>query len=262
MTKAETQAAAPLQARNAPASATAASSRRLVVLVSGVFHAAYDDVLGEFEKQNEIKICSELSPSMGDSDKSVESRLSHGEDADVLIMAGHGMDEVASRQMILAGSRVESARAPAGLAMKKGAPKPDISTPDKLRDVLLSASSVGYSISASGQYVSGELFDKLRIKDKMQGKARQVKGLIPVAETVANGENQYGFQAVSEIMPVEGAELVERLPAEVEFITPVSAAVAHNSRNPGAARALLAFLTRPAMAEVLERHGLEPAKSR
>ena len=145
--------------------------------------------------------------------------------------------------------------------MTEGAPKPDISTPDKLRDVLLWASSVGYSISASGQYVSGELFDKLGIKDKMQGKARQVTDLIPVAETVAKGENQYGFQAVSEIMPVEGAELVGRLPDEVEFITAVSAAIARNSKDPGVSKALLAFLTRPEMAEVLKRHGLEPAKA-
>ena len=261
MTAEEKRTAAPVQAADAPASTGATSAKRLVVLVSGAFHAAYDDVLGDFKQQNGLEVCSELSPSMGDSDKSVESRLSRGEDADVLIMAGHGMDEITQRQMILEGSRVELARAPAGLAMKKGAPKPDISTADKLRDVLLSASSVGYSISASGQYISGELFDKLGIKDKMQGKAHQVKDLIPVAETVAKGKNQYGFQAVSEIMPVEGAELVGRLPNEVEFITPVSAAVARNSRNPESSKALLTFLTRPEMAEVLKRHGLEPAKA-
>ena len=261
MTSEQRQTAAPAQTSDASASTTANKESRLVVLISGVFHAAYDEVVEDFKAQSGSNVCSELSPSTGDSDKSVESRLSRGEDADVLIMAGHGMDEIASRQMILEGSRVELARAPAGLAMKKGAPKPDISTPDKLRDVLLSASSVGYSISASGQYVSGELFDKLGIKDKMQGKAHQVKDLIPVAETVANGENQYGFQAVSEIMPVEGAELVGRLPEEVEFITPVSAAVARNSKNPVSAKALLSFLTRPAMRGVLSRHGLEPAET-
>lgn len=179
MSTEEEQATAAPQAPDAPASPPAAAGKRLVVLVSGVFHAAYDDVLGDFEKQNGIEVRSELSPSMGDSDKSVESRLSRGEDADVLIMAGHGMDEIGSRGMILDGSRVELARAPAGLAMKKGAPKPDISTPDKLRDVLLSASSIGYSISASGQYVSGELFDKLGIKDRMGAKAHQVKGVTP-----------------------------------------------------------------------------------
>ncbi len=234
-------------------------SRELVVLVSGVFHAAYVRVLPAFERESGIKVRSELSPSLGDSPQSVVSRLARGEDADVLIMAGRGMDEIVGKEMVLDGTRVELARAPMGLAMKKGAPKPDISTPDRLRETLLSASSVGYSISASGQYVSHELFKKLGIEDQMRGKAHEVKGITPVAETVATGKNQYGFQAVSELLPVDGIELIGKLPDAVEFVTPVSAAVALKSKNPKAARSLLHFLTQHAMGPVLEQHGLDPA---
>lgn len=235
------------------------SDGKLIVLVSGVFHAAYDEVLPQFERNEGMKVKSELSPSLGDSPQSVESRLSRGENADVLIMAGAGMDAIIAKGMVLDGTRVKLARAPMGLAMKQGAPKPDISTPDRLRDTLLSASSIGYSISASGQYVSRELFKKLGIEDEMKAKAHQVKGLTPVAETVAKGENQYGFQAISELLPTAGIEIVGQLPDEVEFVTPVSAAVARHSENAGRAQALLRYLTRPEMGQVLERHGLSRA---
>ena len=247
---------------NTPASPATGSepgddARRLVVLVSGVFHAAYTEVLPAFERETGLKVRSELSPSLGDSPQSVESRLARGEDADVLIMAGRGMDEVVARRMVMDGARVELARAPIGLAMKKGAPKPDISTPDRLRETLLSASSVGYSMSVSGQYVSRELFRKLGIEAQMTGKAHEVKGLTPVAETVAKGENQYGFQAISELLPTSGIEVVGTLPDAVEFVTPVSAAVALKSKNPQGARSMLRFLTRQEMGPVLDRHGLD-----
>lgn len=235
------------------------SDKGLIVLISGVFHAAYDEVLPQFERETGIKVRSELSPSLGGSPQSVESRLSRGEDADVLIMAGGGMDAIIAGGMVLDGTRVELARAPMGLAMKKGAVRPDISTTDRLRETLLSAASVGYSISASGQYVSRELFRKLGIEDGMKDKAHQVKGLTPVAETVAKGENQYGFQAISELLPTRGIEVIGKLPDEVEFVTPVSAAVARHSRNADGARALLQFLTRSEMDSVLKRHGLDSA---
>ncbi len=235
------------------------TDKSLIVLVSGVFHAAYDEVLPRFEREAGIEVRSELSPSLGDSPQSVESRLSRGEDADVLIMAGGGMDAIIAGGMVLDGTRVELARAPMGLAMKQGAAKPDISTTDRLRETLLSASSVGYSISASGQYVSRELFKTLGIEDEMKDKAHQVKGLTPVAETVAKGENQYGFQAISELLPTKGIEVIGRLPNDVEFVTPVSAAVARHSKNVEGARALLQFLTRSEMGAVLERHGLDGA---
>ena len=231
------------------------------MLISGVFHAAYMHVLPFYEQETGFKVKSELSPSLGDSPQSVESRLTRGEDADVLIMAGHGLDEVTAKKMVMEGTRVELARAPAGLATKKGAPKPDISTPELLRETLLSSSSVGYSISASGQYVSHELFKKLGIEEQMKGKTHEVKGLTPVSETVAKGENQYGFQAVSEIFPIEGAELVGRLPDAVEFVTPVRAAVALKSKNPEGARSLLRFLTRQEMGALLEQHGLDRASA-
>lgn len=236
-------------------------AKQLVVLVSGVFHAAYTDVLPDFVRETGLTVKSELSPSLGDSPLSVENRLTRGEDADVLIMAGRGMDEVVAKKLVLDGTRVELARAPVGMAMKKGASKPDISTPDRLRDTLLAASSVGYSISASGQYVSRELFRKLGIGEQMKGKAHEVEGVTPVAETVAKGENQYGFQAISELMPTDGIEVIGKLPDAVEFVTLVSAAVARHSKNPDAARSLLRFLTREEMGPVLRQHGLNPAST-
>jgi molybdate transport system substrate-binding protein len=117
------------------------NATQLVVLISGVFHAAYMHVLPDFERETGFVVRSELSPSLGDSPQSVANRLARGEEADVLIMAGRGLDEITARNMVLAGTRVELARAPAGLAMKKGAVKPDISTPDQLRKTPAASSS-------------------------------------------------------------------------------------------------------------------------
>ena len=231
--------------------------KHLIVLISGVFHAAFDAVLPQLRSMMGVEVSTKLSPSMGDSEQSVENRLSRGEEADVLIMAGGGMDAVISKGMVLHGTRVELARAPVGLAMKAGASKPDISTVESLRATLLAASSVGYSISASGRYVSGKLFETLGIEDGMRGKAHEVEGLTPVAETVARGENQYGFQAISELMPTAGIEVIGRLPEAVEFVTPVSGAVVPHSQNVRHARLLLHLLTKPERGEVFRRHGLE-----
>ena len=93
----------------------------------------------------------------------------------------------------------------------------------------------------------------------MKGKAHEVKGVTPVADTVAKGENQYGFQAISELLPTEGIEVVGRLPAPVAFVTSVSAAVAASSKNTEGARSLLRFLKGAKMDAVLERRGLDPA---
>ena len=109
------------------------SGNSLIVLVSGVFHAVYNEVFPAFEREAGIEVNSELSPSLGDPPQSVESRLARGEDADALIMVGRGLDAIIAKDMVLDGTRVELARAPIGLAMKKGAARPDISTPDRLR---------------------------------------------------------------------------------------------------------------------------------
>lgn len=232
-------------------------AKHLVVLISGVFHAAYNELLPSFEKTSGTTVESYLSPSMGKSPDAVSSRLERGEPADVLIMAEPGLDHVISEGLADEVTRVRIARAPVGIAVRADSPKPDISTPDKLRESLLDADSVAYSISASGQYVSGELFKKLGIEDQMEGKAHEVAGTTPVAQKVADGTYALGFQSLSELGAVEGVELVGALPDPVGHSTSVAGAVASTSRNPHEANALLRFLSRPDFTSMLHKHGLD-----
>ena len=235
-------------------------SQNLIVLISGVFHSVYTELLPVFEKQSGISVESYLSPSMGHSPDSVCSRLDRGEPADVLIMAGEGLDDIIQRGIAVRDTRIELALSPVGIAVKKGSPKPDISTPEKLKQMLLTAKSVAYSISASGQYVSGELFKTLGIAEEMKGKTHEVQGTTPVAKTIADGTYQIGFQAVSELGAVAGVEIVGALPDAVALVNPVGAAIAAKSRNPHEGATLLRFLSRSAVGSTLKKHGLEPPR--
>ena len=113
---------------------------------------------------------------------------------------------------MVADSRVDLVKSPIGIAVKSGAPKPDISSSDALKRALLAAKSVAYSDSASGVYISTEMFQKLGIADEMKDKARNIPAA-PVGGVVARGDAEIGFQQISELKPVAGIDIVGPLPA-------------------------------------------------
>src|ERR1700755_1923377 len=139
----------------------AASAAEVRVMISGGLTAAYKALVPEFERATGHKVITAYGPSMGTTDKAIPVRLERGEAADVLIMVGYALDDLAKKGKVIADSRVDLVRSPIGVAVKSGAPKPDISTPDALKRALLAAKTVAYSDSASGVYVSTEMFDKL-----------------------------------------------------------------------------------------------------
>jgi molybdate transport system substrate-binding protein len=145
--------------------------------------------------------------------------------------------------------------------VRAGAPKPDISTVDALRRTLLAASSIAYSASASGVYVSTELYNRLGIEAEATPKSRRILSE-RVAAVVARGEAEIGFQQISEIIGVPGADLVGPLPAEVQQVTVFSAGVLTNARQPDAATQLIQFLASEDAAETVASTGLDPVKRR
>ena len=131
---------------------------------------------------------------------SIPDRLQRGERTDVVIMAGSGIDELIKAGRLVAGSRADLARSSIGIAVRAGAPRPDISSVDALTRALLQAKSVAYSSSVSGVYVSTELFQRLGIAAQMTAKSRKIESE-PVGVVVARGEAEIGFQQISELRP-------------------------------------------------------------
>jgi len=227
------------------------------VMISGGLSAAYKELVPQFEKMTGNTVITSYGPSMGTTENAIPVRLARGESADVLIMVGDALGVMISKGHADPGSRVDLVRSPIGMAVRAGAPKPDISTPDALKATLLHAKSVAYSDSASGVYVGTELFKRLGVASEMEGKARMIPAE-PVAGVVARGEAELGFQQISELLPIPGADLVGPLPPELQKFTIFSAALTKDSRTREQGKALIDFLASAAAAPALVKSGLEP----
>jgi molybdate transport system substrate-binding protein len=239
----------------------AAHAAEVRVMISGGLTAAYNALVPEFERQTGNKVITAYGPSMGTTINAIPVRLARGEPADVLIMVGYALDDLAKQGKVIADSRVELVKSPIGIAVKAGAPKPDISSADAVKRALLAAKSVAYSDSASGVYVSTEMFQKLGIADAMKDKAKKIPAE-PVAGVVARGDAEIGFQQISEMLPVPGIDIVGQLPPDLQKITAFSAGIATVSKEPDAGKALIKFLASPAASAAIVKSGMEPIPAR
>ena len=235
----------------------AASAAEVRVMISGGLTAAYKALVPEFERATGHKVLTAYGPSMGTTTNAIPVRLERGEPADVLIMVGYALDDLAKQGKVISDSRVDLVKSSIGVAVKSGTPKPDISTADALKRALLAAKTIAYSDSASGVYVSTEMFGKLGITDAMKDKARKIPAT-PVGEIVARGDAEIGFQQISELKPVEGIDIVGPLPDELQKITVFSAGIASVSKEPDAGKALIKFLASPAARGEIVKSGMDP----
>ena len=226
-------------------------------MISGGLTAAFNALVPEFERQTGNKVITSYGPSMGTTTNAIPVRLERGEPADVLILVGYALEDLIKQGKAVAGSRVDLVKSPIGVCVKSGATKPDISSADSLKRALLAAKSVAYSDSASGVYVSTEMFQKLGIAAEMKDKARQIPAE-PVAGVVARGDAEIGFQQISEMLPVPGVDIVGPLPPELQQITVFSAGIATVSKEPEAGKALISFLASPAARDAIVKSGMEP----
>src|SRR3954462_4180655 len=140
---------------------TTAGAAEVRVMISGGLTAAYNALVPEFERASGHKVVTAYGPSMGTTTNAIPVRLERGEPADVLIMVGYALEDLAKNGKVIAGSSVDLVKSPIAVAVKSGTPKPDISTADAVKRALLAAKTIAYSDSASGVYVSTEMFDKL-----------------------------------------------------------------------------------------------------
>jgi molybdate transport system substrate-binding protein len=233
-----------------------ADAQQVHVMTSGAFTAAFQEVAPEFERTSKMAVTTAFGASMGGAPDSIPSRLTRGEPADVVILAREALDDLVKQGRVVAGSQVDLVRSSIAMAVRTGARKPDISSVDALKRALLEARSIAYSASASGVYLSTELFPRLGIWDAIRDKSRRIESE-RVGTVVARGDAEIGFQQVSELLPIAGIEIVGPLPPAAQRVTIFSAGIAAGSKNPEAARALIRFLSSPDRAAAIARTGLE-----
>ena len=240
--------------------ASTAVGGEIRVMASGGFTAPYEAVVPEYERVTQNKVVTSYGASMGGAPDSIPMRLERGEPADVVIMASTALEDLIQQGKVVAGSRVDLVRSSIGMAVRSGAPRPDISSVEALKRALLEAKSIAYSASASGMYLSTELFPRLGIADQIKAKSQRIESE-RVGNVVARGDAEIGFQQISELLPINGIDYVGPLPPEVQRVTVFSAGVAVGAKDPESAKALIKFLASPAVHPAIIKSGLEPVTS-
>ena len=237
--------------------ASGTTGTELKVMTSGGFTAAYRELVPEFERKTGHKIVTAYGASMGNATDSIPNRLQRGEAADLVILSSPALAELVKQGKVVPGSRVDLAESIIGMAVRAGAAKPDISTVEALKRTLVSANSIAYSDSASGVYLSTELFPRLGIADKIRSKCKRIESEM-VGTVIARGDAEIGFQQMSELLPISGIDVVGPLPAAVQRVTVFSGGVTVGAHQPGIALQLLRFFTSPEAAGAIGRSGLRP----
>jgi len=231
----------------------ALNAAEISVISTQATEEAYKELVAQFEKATGHKVTTFFSGTLN-----VQKKLADGEPYDLILMAAPAIDEQIKLGKAVAGSRVDLAKSGTGLAVRKGAAKPDISSSEALKKTLLEAKSIGYSTGPSGLYMLS-VFEKLGIADQVKGKLKQTPSGVFVGTLIANGDAEVGFQQISELVHFAGIDYVGPLPDDLQRMTMFSTGIHSGAKQADAARSLVKFLTAPAAAPVIRRHGLEPA---
>jgi molybdate transport system substrate-binding protein len=238
-----------------------AHAAEIRVITSGAFTEAYKQLIPIYEQASGHKVISAYGASIGNAPDSIPSRFARGEKFDLVILSEGGLEALMKEGKLVKGSRVDLARSQIGAAVRKGTPKPDISTVAALKQALLNAKSVAYSASASGTYISTEMFPKLGIADQMKDKAKRIMSE-RVGAVVARGDAELGFQQVSELIYFKELDFLGTIPDEVQQTIFFSSALVEGAEQQEAAKHLVRFFTSPAVANIVRATGLDPATAR
>lgn len=225
--------------------------------ITGISSMATRQVLAEladaYRKQTGVVVEFE---SVGGVDAA--KRVQAGEAFDVVVLAADAIDKLVAYGSVIAQSKTDLVRSAVAIAVRAGAPRPDIGSEDALRRAMLGARTLGYSTGPSGVALT-KLFDRWGIAETVRDRIVQAPVGVPVGQLVASGEVELGFQQLSELMHLPGIDVLGTMPSGSEIVTTFSAGLCATSVQPEAVRALLAFLRSPAAEDAKRRHGLEPA---
>ncbi len=185
-------------------------------------------------------------------------RVQAGEAFDVVILASEAIDKLIASGQVLSGSRVDLVRSGVAVAVREGAPQPDISSEAAVRAAVLAAPSLSYSTGPSGVALAA-LFERWGIAQSIRERIVQAPPGVPVGSLVAQGQVALGFQQLSELLPLSGITVLGPLPPAIQITTTFSAGVCATSTQADAVRAVLALFNSAPSADIKHRHGMAPA---
>jgi len=236
----------------------AAHAAEIDAMITTAMKAAVDELAPPFERANGHVLRITYGPSGG-----LARRLNGGEGADLIVVDSKALDELIKQGKVAPG-RTDVARTGIGIAVRKGAPKPDVSSPEALKRALLQAKTVGHAAPAGGSITAAHIervFQRLGIAAEVTPKVKLAAGGPNgrVSVLVSSGEAEIGLQQVSELMSNPEVEVIGMLPAELQQTTTYSAGATTSARDADAARALIRALTAPSAAAIYKAKGLDPA---
>lgn len=230
----------------------AAGAAEIKVIASNAVKEAYTRLVPVFEKKTGHHVTIDWG---GTAD--IVKRTSGGEVADIVITTSAYIDDLTKQGKLAPGSRVDLAKSTIGVALRPGAPKPDLTNGEGLKKSLLAAKSIILSGGPSGVYLA-ELFQKMGIAEQIKAKTTRLAAGESPGEAVAHGQGDIGFTQVSELLAVKGIVYLGPVPADVQQVTVFSAGIMRRAPQPEAAKALLRFLTSAEAAPTLKETGLQP----
>jgi molybdate transport system substrate-binding protein len=232
------------------------ASAQLKVLMSGGFTCAYEQLLPEFERTTGIKVTTGSGSSQGTGPQTIGAQLARGVPADVVILSREGLNELIAANRIAAGTDVDLARTPLGVAVRARTPKPDVSTVETFKQVLLNAKTVAIPGSTGGIWLTIDLFPRLGLAGRINVKALP-RGTDATA-MVAAGDADLAVLPVSEILHATGVDFAGAIPAEIQFVQAFSAAVVAGSNEIERSKRLIEFLASAGASEAIRNSGMEP----
>jgi molybdate transport system substrate-binding protein len=225
--------------------------------ITGISSMATRQVLAElasaFEQRSGCVVAIE---SVGGVDAA--RRVQSGEAFDVVVLAADAIDRLIASGRVVAGSKVDLVCSGVAVAVRAGAARPDIGSEDAVKRTLLSARTIGYSTGPSGVQLV-KLFERWGLFETIKDRIVQAPPGVPVGVLVARGEVELGFQQLSELMHLEGVDVIGALPPAMQILTTFSGGVCSAAAQPQAARAVLDFMASPETAAAKRRQGMEPA---
>lgn len=234
----------------------AKATTRLNILISGGFSRAYEQLLPEFQRMTGIYVTTRSGASQGTGPQTIAAQLARGVPADVVILSREGLTELIAAKQIVAGTGVDLAQVPLGVAVRAGAVKPDLSTVEAFKQVLLKAKCIAMPGSTSGIWLKTELFPRLGIAEKVSVRAAS-RGT-DATRMVAAGDVDLAVMPVSEILHAAGVDFGGSLVPEIQFVQVFSGAVVAGSEEIETAKQLIEFFASARAAEAIVKSGMEP----